>query len=40
MSAGAGAGRAPGMDRLVGEPSVLRMMTNLDRAALAVYCGA
>jgi P27 family predicted phage terminase small subunit len=27
-------------NRLVGELSVLRMLTNLDRAALAAYCGA
>jgi P27 family predicted phage terminase small subunit len=27
-------------DRLVGELSSLRMLTNLDRAALAAYCGA
>ena len=27
-------------DRLVGELSALRIMTNLDRAALAAYCGA
>jgi P27 family predicted phage terminase small subunit len=27
-------------DRLVGELSVLRILTNLDRAALAAYCGA
>jgi len=27
-------------DRLVGELSSLRMMTNLDRAALAAYCAA
>jgi P27 family predicted phage terminase small subunit len=27
-------------DRLVGELSALRMLTNLDRAALAAYCGA
>jgi P27 family predicted phage terminase small subunit len=27
-------------DRLVGELASLRMMTNLDRAALAAYCGA
>ena len=27
-------------DRLVGELCALRMLTNLDRAALAAYCGA
>jgi P27 family predicted phage terminase small subunit len=27
-------------DRLVGELAVLRLLTNLDRAALAAYCGA
>ena len=27
-------------DRLVGELGALRMLTNLDRAALAAYCGA
>ena len=27
-------------DRLAGELSALRMLTNLDRAALAAYCGA
>jgi P27 family predicted phage terminase small subunit len=27
-------------DRLVGELAALRMITNLDRAALAAYCGA
>ena len=27
-------------DRLVGELAVLRILTNLDRAALAAYCGA
>jgi len=27
-------------DRLVGELSALRMLANLDRAALAAYCGA
>jgi P27 family predicted phage terminase small subunit len=27
-------------ERLVGELSALRMLTNLDRAALAAYCGA
>jgi P27 family predicted phage terminase small subunit len=27
-------------DRLVGELASLRMLTNLDRAALAAYCGA
>ena len=27
-------------DRLIGELAVLRIMTNLDRAALAAYCGA
>jgi P27 family predicted phage terminase small subunit len=27
-------------DRLVNELAVLRMLTNLDRAALAAYCGA
>jgi len=27
-------------DRLVGELSALHMLTNLDRAALAAYCGA
>ena len=27
-------------DRLVGELSALRMLTHLDRAALAAYCGA
>jgi P27 family predicted phage terminase small subunit len=27
-------------DRLVGELTALRMLTNLDRAALAAYCGA
>ena len=27
-------------DRLVDELAVLRMLTNLDRAALAAYCGA
>jgi P27 family predicted phage terminase small subunit len=27
-------------DRLVGELATLRMLTNLDRAALAAYCGA
>ena len=27
-------------DRLVGELAALRMLTNLDRAALAAYCGA
>lgn len=27
-------------DRLVGELAALRLLTNLDRAALAAYCGA
>jgi len=27
-------------DRLVGELATLRLLTNLDRAALAAYCGA
>ena len=27
-------------DRLVGELAVLRILTNLDRVALATYCGA
>ena len=27
-------------DRLVGELAILRIVTNLDRAALAAYCGA
>ncbi len=32
--------RAAEWDRLVGELAALRMLTNLDRAALAAYCGA
>jgi phage terminase small subunit len=27
-------------NRLVGELAALRLLTNLDRAALAAYCGA
>ena len=34
------AGRTPEWDRLAGELEKLKILTSLDRAALAAYCGA
>src|ERR1041384_4289249 len=36
---GGGRGARAEWDRLVGELAALRLLTNLDRAALAAYCG-